>query len=586
MLIGLHFPFRFDPQLLRADLATAHTLEWPAHYNERDYGGAWSGIALRSVTGEINQLIAGSAGRAVFADTPLLDRCPYFRRVLSAFECPLKSVRLLSLAPQSFIREHSDNALGYDDGEIRIHVPIQTNPEVEFYVAGERLLLEEGHSYFINVNLPHRVNNRGPSQRIHLVIDAEVNEWVDRLFRQGAAEHWDVPRCSLPPRNVDDFRRYVLAKPALERQLQTIETGAQFTSAALDLGRSLGFDFHDGDIGAALRCGPLPVTESSALTSGWTPARVYFRGRRPLAEWVYTGTRRFSEPSFENSIKVALRNPFAQFFRRELPLELATEIESSGRALEPSGFIFHMSRCGSTLISRMLAALPRYLTVCEAPPLDDVIQAKRSLPNLTDAEHIQWLRWIAAALGQRRTGDETHYFVKMDAWHIHHLPLIRAAFPNVPWIFVYRDPLEVMVSQLARPGRLTIPGALDPGIFGLEPAAVTGLSREIWCARVLAAIFRAALAARSDPKALCIEYRDLPEAVFGSIARHFGLLPSAAEAVRMRDVTAFDANNPALWFTSDSQRKQATATPVVRDLCVALLDEPYRELNEWKLAPG
>ena len=53
----------------------------------------------------------------------------------------------------------------------------------------------------------------------------------------------------------------------------------------------------------------------------------------------------------------------------------------------------------------------------------------------------------------------------MDAWQIHSLPLIRAAFPDTPWVFVYRDPLEVMVSQLARPGTLNIPGALDPEIL-------------------------------------------------------------------------------------------------------------------------
>ena len=182
MLTGALLPLRFDQSALKADLARVGPEDWARHYNERDYGGNWRGAALRSASGSTGDLIAGRAGGVVTADTPLLGRCPYFRQVIRTFECPLKAVRLLSLAPGSFIREHSDDALDYEDGEVRIHVPIQTNPAVEFYICGERLVLEEGNAYYVNVNLPHRVNNGGEAERIHLVIDAKVNDWVRGLF--------------------------------------------------------------------------------------------------------------------------------------------------------------------------------------------------------------------------------------------------------------------------------------------------------------------------------------------------------------------------------------------------------------------
>src|SRR5215472_18352203 len=207
MLTGLQLPVRFDVQQLKADLAGVLPQDWSTHYNSQDFSGTWRGAALRSATGTSNHLIAAAPGAGEFLDTPLLERCPYFRAVLSYFQCPLKSVRLLGLAAGSYIREHSDNALEYEDGEIRIHVPIQTNPNVEFYLDGERLLLEEGGCYYVNVNLPHRVNNRGAAERVHLVIDAEVNGWVHELFRQGREQAWNIPRCPLPPRSLDDFRR-------------------------------------------------------------------------------------------------------------------------------------------------------------------------------------------------------------------------------------------------------------------------------------------------------------------------------------------------------------------------------------------
>jgi hypothetical protein len=577
MPTGLHFPFRFSPELLRADLAIAQSVAWPPHYNQQDYGGNWTGIALRSSTGHSHQLVAG--GNAAFTDTELLDRCAYFRQVLSVFQCPLKSVRLLSLAPQSFIREHSDHALGYDDGEIRIHIPIQTSPDVEFYVVGERLLLEEGHSYFINVNLPHRVNNRGTTDRIHLVIDAEVNDWVHALFRQAAAEHWAIPRSQSPPRNVDDFRRHVLADDALQQNLQAIEDPRRFAEAVLEMGSGLGFHFHDGDLGAALRCGPLAHIAGAGFPAdlrGWTPVRIFFRDFQPMAEWIFTGTRRFTESFFEASVKAALRRPFAKFFRRDMPLAVAAQIPPE-ETLAPSGFIFHVSRCGSTLISQMLAAVERHVVISEAVPIDELLQMDELL-QAENQEQVQWLRWLVAALGQRRSGIETGYFLKFDAWHIHNLPLIRAAFPDTPWIFVYRDPLEVMVSQLSRPGRFSIPGMIPPSAFALNPGDIEGLTPEAYCARILAPIFQAGLSAKQDPLALLVHYPDLPEAVFDRIASHFSLRLTDAEMLQMRAVTAFNAKTPRLWFEADSEQKQSAASPVVRALCAAWLSDTYRKL--------
>jgi aspartyl/asparaginyl beta-hydroxylase (cupin superfamily) len=106
----------------------------------------------------------------------------------------LKSVRLLSLAAGSFIREHSDHALTYEDGEMRVHIPVQTSGQVEFYVDGERLLLEEGHSYYINVNLPHRITNASSIDRVHLIVDVEVNDWVHELVRTARAQQAAIPR--------------------------------------------------------------------------------------------------------------------------------------------------------------------------------------------------------------------------------------------------------------------------------------------------------------------------------------------------------------------------------------------------------
>ena len=116
MITGLTLPFRFDPARLRADLALVRDGEWQPHYHESDYGGQWRGVALRSLGGASSQLsIPPGAPATAFSATDELPRCAYFREVLAAFPCPLKTVRLLSLGPGSFVREHRDAALGYED---------------------------------------------------------------------------------------------------------------------------------------------------------------------------------------------------------------------------------------------------------------------------------------------------------------------------------------------------------------------------------------------------------------------------------------------------------------------------------------
>ncbi len=530
MLSGLQFPFRFDPELLRADLARVSDGEWRPHYNDADYGGEWRGAALRSPGGAPHDLAAQPPHGVPFANTPVLDRCPYFQQVLKTFSCPLKSARLLALAPGAFIREHTDHGLDYQDGEVRIHIPVQTNPDVEFYVRGERLRLEEGGCYYVNVNLPHRVNNRGGAERIHLVIDAEVDEWVRELFARGC----DIPRCPLPPRGFEEFRLRVIQSADLRERLHGISGRHEFAARVVEAGHEVGCEFTEADVGASLE-------RSAEAPQGWMPVKVHFRDGQAVAEWIWPGPRRLTEPFFEESVRAAGRNPFTALFRREMPLDAADALE----ALSPTGFIFHMSRCGSTLIAQMLAALDRTVVISEAPPIDDVIQSSLKLPELSREQQVHRLRQVIRALGQRRSGGESLYFVKLDAWHIHCLPLFCEAFPAVPWVFVQRRPEDVIASQLRRPGMPGLPGALDPRVLGLRPEDVTSLSREQWCARVTGGFLEAAGAFRNDARGLFVDHGQLPDAVWGTMARHFGVRFNDGEYTLMRERARFDAKTPA-----------------------------------------
>lgn len=180
----LRLPFDFEPALLARDLEGLRAVDWIKHYVQQNYDGDWSVIPLRGPAGEthpIRMIYADPTARA-FVDTPLLEGCEYFQEVLAAFECPLRAVRLMRLTPGSRIKEHTDLDLSFEDGIVRIHVPVTTNPGVEFYLNGSRVALEAGSAWYLRLSDPHSVVNGGSADRVHMVIDANVNGWVEGLF--------------------------------------------------------------------------------------------------------------------------------------------------------------------------------------------------------------------------------------------------------------------------------------------------------------------------------------------------------------------------------------------------------------------
>ncbi len=174
-------------------------------------------------------------------------------------------------------------------------------------------------------------------------------------------------------------------------------------------------------------------------------------------DWCWFGERKLVQPFFRDAVDEALRLPFNQAFRRETPLAVLSEWRTP--AVAPTAFIYHASRCGSTLLSQMLAQLDDHIVISEPPALDSLLRSE-----LESEERRAALRGLLAAYGQRRHGDERALVIKLDAWNIGELALLRECFPETPWLFVYRDPLEIAVSHWRRAGMHMVPGMIgEPG---------------------------------------------------------------------------------------------------------------------------
>lgn len=307
----------------------------------------------------------------------------------------------------------------------------------------------------------------------------------------------------------------------------------------------------------------------------WLPVRGYWQENRALIDWCFVGKERLTKPFFDNSIEIRFREPFNLLFRHQTPIEFLGELHDFSEGLKPTGFIFHLSRCGSTLVAQMLAALERNVVISEASPIDFVLRAK----NVAEDERVRWLRWMIGALGQKRNAADENYFVKFDSWHALELHLIKRAFPDVPWIFLYRNPVEVIVSQMRQRGAYMIPGVVKDVSSDLTFEESIRLSGEEYCARMLASICRSVREPLKNGEGLAINYTQLPDIVNPVVLEHFGVELTGEELEKMFAATKVHAKNPSMSFTADSESKQREASAKALEAAEKYVNPLYEEIE-------
>jgi hypothetical protein len=247
-------PVGFVAADLAGDVACIAEDAWIAHFNAGYHDGGWSGATLRGEGGDARALFPGHSQAACHVDTPLLARCPRIAASLARLLCPVGSVRLLRLSAGGRIHEHRDEGLRLEQGLARLHVPILTGDGVEFYLGGDLVTMAPGECWYLNFDLPHRVQNLGTIDRVHLVIDCDVNDWLRAQILTGwasASASGSARRCSSAVR-FERFRTLVLDDAELIQALWPIEFSDTFIERVVALGRQRGISFTSEDVAAAM----------------------------------------------------------------------------------------------------------------------------------------------------------------------------------------------------------------------------------------------------------------------------------------------------------------------------------------------
>ena len=250
-----------------------------------------------------------------------------------------------------------------------------------------------------------------------------------------------------------------------------------------------------------------------------------------------------------------------------------------------AGVVFHMARTGSTLIHRLFSKIGRVQSLSEISILDKALALTQ---RWSDDERNAVMRDLVGAFLRPRRPNERQFITKMtDAGASIHLPLFRQAFPNVPWIFVYREPIEVMVSVISKPSG-NIDGWYRNRVqsarrLGMPALSHPGMWPEEFMARTLRRFCSAAVeAAKSTPKGkfLAVPYSRLPDATWETIAPHFGIALTDQDRDVMRAEARYSAKATGpVEFKSDSASKRAQATPYMIRLANELVGPAIEELR-------
>ena len=80
-----------------------------------------------------------------------------------------------TLASFHFAKPWRQRGTGLHQVAHRIHVPLLTNPGVEFLVGTERIDTQPQYAFELNNKMAHAVANRGATARIHLIFDYAPN---------------------------------------------------------------------------------------------------------------------------------------------------------------------------------------------------------------------------------------------------------------------------------------------------------------------------------------------------------------------------------------------------------------------------
>ena len=135
-----------------------------------------------------------------------------------------------------------------------------------------------------------------------------------------------------------------------------------------------------------------------------------------------------------------------------------------------AGVIFHLTRCGLTLLMNALRQADRVIAVSEAPPMDRLLRLGMSPSPARRDEADKSAEALVTLFAHYLDSEHRRVVVKCGIQGLGVMGAARRIWPDVPFIILVRNPIEVVVSNIRNPARWMLDIRRDPGLLSLgEP---------------------------------------------------------------------------------------------------------------------
>jgi hypothetical protein len=276
-------------------------------------------------------------------------------------------------------------------------------------------------------------------------------------------------------------------------------------------------------------------------------------------------------------------------------LETLLRVGSRLHDVQPAGFIFHLSHCGSTLIANALKTSERAVVVSESRAISQLLRSRpegssRYLREQWERTRRDLLSSLFSVFAHYRTGEPRPLAIKFVSLDIIGMRLLRSHWPEVPCVVVIRDPVEVMVTALRERGWIAFQDhpAHACELFGWTdlPRPVSAMIKEEFCGRLLGTLCKSALAAMTEGqpgKCLVVDYLDLSPQRMHEIAAFFGIELPEGKAVEQVFQTYAKDPEKTVQYRDDRDLKQKLATVLVRSAANQFAMDAYAELSRRRV---
>ena len=169
----VRLPLTVDAARLAREVDTIPESAWRGH---PEAAPGDTTVVLIGVAGDPD----GDSTGGPMAPTPISTPCPRYVSSWPHSSSTVGRTRLMRIATETELGLHVDTNY-YWWHHLRIHVPVQTTPDVVFQAGTETVHMATGEVWVFDTWQRHRVTTRRRRPRIHLVIDAV-----------GSAPLWDL----------------------------------------------------------------------------------------------------------------------------------------------------------------------------------------------------------------------------------------------------------------------------------------------------------------------------------------------------------------------------------------------------------